>query len=373
MEFKRPADRNNLFDSPANRKKLKTSSLSTTIASPEIRKEKNDNFDDNFSQFFQSQFIRQIEADEESFVQRKSGLSNNELVDTSISAAKLGNYSFTQCSGLSQIVSQNAFDISIPLGQRQIENETSGHDDEHENCNQQLLSQCLSAFPNEMPAIDNGIWEEEFSEGEPPVQSSQMFLQEVSALHLNITSLIDETLCVNRSISIDGDNPLHDNDDQFDLYRSTVTQSEYMQLKRAESFENSQSEVKQPSPNKELNTEAFEDELLAEFADNEMHDQSNRLNECIDPNSSAIASMLDDNDDDFFNDTFVTQVHEVGKQTETGIIEQTKSIVPNNKPVTAANFCSMGSFFGLPPKVKTLIKEFKQIEDLYGKTNQHFS
>lgn len=37
------------------------------------------------------------------------------------------------------------------------------------------------------------------------------------------------------------------------------------------------------------------------------------------------------------------------------------------RPISSANFSEIGPFFGLPNKVKMLIKEFKGIEELYGK------
>lgn len=370
MEFKRPADKCGSLNSPTNKKKLRTSLLSTTIASPEIRKqETNSLFDDNFSQFFQSQFIRQITDVEKGFERKETELNNSQLAS---GTAKLGNYSFTQCVGFSQTLNESQFEDTIPLGQQSKTDQTDI------NSHQQLASQCLNDFPVDVFEPDELISEQQ----QQLIQSSQFFLNEVAALHLSITSMIDETLCANKLNTSDNfdTNPKKN---EFDLYTSIITQSEYMQLKRPENVEKSR--IRECSLN-EMN-EALEDQLLAEFEHNEMLNDSEKLNECIDPDSSAIASLLNDDDDyDFlFNNTFESKINEVGgsviKGSENWISEKTKLVAPdtpktnkikqepivaNNKPVTAAYFCKLGSFFDLPPKVKSLIKEFKQIDDLYG-------
>lgn len=51
------------------------------------------------------------------------------------------------------------------------------------------------------------------------------------------------------------------------------------------------------------------------------------------------------------------------------LIPKSKKIVTNvvkPVPVPASTFCVMGPFFGLPNKVKSLIREYKGINDLYG-------
>lgn len=380
MEFKRPADKCGLFNSPANRKKLKPSLTPSKISSPELRTT-NGLFDDNFSQFFQSQFTQQIMKG----LENKTNTNTNQF-DRSIGGqAKLGNYNFTQCVKLSQTLNDSQLENSISPGQEHPNDQTNLKTATDVNCNQQLLSQCLN--PSEfMESIEMDHPEEETADQQQIVQSSQMFLNEVAALHMNITSMIDETLLANRLNTSDDLDP-HPDIDQFVLYTSVKTQSEYMQLKRHETSVNKSIVVEEPAIT-EYNTEALEDQYLANMDHSALLDDSEKLNECIDPESSALADLLDDDGDDIFNEVFTGQLRwsesSASKKLENQENEQSRSNVPdvpsmpndyqakqeqiavNNKPVTAAKFPKLGPFFDLPMKVKTLIKEFKQIDDLYG-------
>lgn len=355
MDFKRPTNKYDSFDSPANRKKFKAS---TTISSPEIQQNVNQSlFNDNFSQFFHSQFIRLIDGEKLGENTLNTNVKSNRLTNSSIGLAKLGNYNFTQCIGFSQTLSESQFEQTIQPGQ----------DHSNENSNQHLISQCLNAFPSKK--IETNY--DEFDEIIDELQSSQIFLQEVNALHLNITSMIDETLLANKSYISDKSKSNTDVD-RFELYTSITTQSEYMQMKRSNYFINTS--IQQEKPIKENNTESLEDQLLANFDHDKLFENSDKLNECIDPNSSAIASLLNDNN---VNNVLNLKINQMDSfdidqfdQTEIVKTKDPKAIKTNKqhaKPVTAANFYTMGQFFGLPIKVKDLIKNYKQIDDLYGK------
>lgn len=367
MDFKRPADKSGSFSSPVNRKKPKPSLTPSKISSPDIRTT-NGLFEDNFSQFFQSQFTQEIMKG----IENKKNASAKQLDSSIAGQSKLGNYNFTQ-----SITFTSQFDESISPGQERLNNQTDLKTESDDKCNQQLLSECLNASEFMAPEMDH--LDEETADQQQIVQSSQMFLKEVSALHLNITSMIDETLLANRLNTTD-DIP------QFELYTSIKTQSEYMQLKRPETSVN-RSIAEEPAIT-EKNTEPLEDQYLAGIDYNAMFDDSVKFNECIDPESSALASLLDDDGDDLFNEIFTGQVRDslscASKKSENQENEQNRSnvsdvpgvsndyqakqkqVAVNNKPVTAAKFPKLGPFFDLPMKVKTLIKEFKQIDDLYG-------
>lgn len=393
MDFKRPADKCGLFSSPANRKKLKPSLTTSKISSPEIRT-MNGLFDDNFSQFFQSQFTQEIMKG----LENKKNASTNQLNSSQIGGqAKLGNYNFTQSVTLSQTLNASRLEESISPGQAVNPNvQTDLKSKPDVNCNQQLMSQVLIASEFMEPELDHPE-EETVVDQQQIVQSSQMFLNEVTALHLNITSMIDETLLANRSNTSDDLDP-HPDVDQFKLYTSIKTQSEYLQLKRFdETSVNGSIVVEEPAITANNTEEALEDQYLAEMDySNALLDDSEKMNECIDPESSALASLLNDDGDDLFNEIFTGEVRRseessASKKSENQENEQSRSNVPNvpnvsdvpsvsnyhrakqeqvavnnNRPVTAAKFAKLGSFFDLPMKVKTLIKEFKQIDDLYG-------
>lgn len=400
MEFKqpRPPKRScdsDEFSSPCNRKKTKR--LSYTFATPETCKNKADPFDDNFSQFFRSQFIKQIDL-ETSIIQ--NGQNLNKSLTTN-------GHNFTQCDGLSQLLWDSQFESSITSGQRCAANESSSSEAKNEenatdgNDNDwRFVSQTVIDRNDAEPTNNRDDCEEEEQEAELTVQSSQLFLKELTTLQLNISSIIEETSNANKFHTQDFIDPANG---QFEVYKSSVTESQYMHLKRSNEHigkEATQNEAFVPAPTtNELNdfsteaiedqllaemqlvtqslarsTEMLEDQYLAEFNDNEALDVSERLNECIDPDSSALAVLSDDDDDKEAVQKLTEtkpQVKEEQTPKNTGhrsIAAIQQSETTHHSPVTASNFYSMGPFFGLPLKVKKLIKTFKNIDDLYGKS-----
>lgn len=422
MEFKKPQPLKRLsdgggFNSPSNRKKTKL--LSTSIATPETpetHKIEADPFDDNFSQFFQTQFVKQIPGLEASFMQNAP--NSNKQTTTS-------DYDFTQCDGLSQfILDDSQLDGSITLGQRCLaddlfirdaDNETeagakeaSKQSDENTDFEFTLNQVIIDDEQNDNPQplaehedIHNEHEADAIAEAELTVQSSQLFLKELSDLQMNISSIVNETLNANKFCTQDFLDP---SNDTFDVFKSNTTNSQYLHLKRPNEPKHEatimQNEFKTPQnlQRTDLNTEMIEDQLLAEMimttqalanntelledqllaAYNEDDDLnvSERLNECIDPDSSALD--LSSEEDDKEN---IQNVDLPPKEVNTSVRkeEQTTSNVrhtplrtiqqndkPHHSPVTASKFYSMGPFFGLPLQVKKLIKTFKNIDDLYG-------
>lgn len=319
MEFTRPLIKRYSecsFESPKNRKKSKL--LSTTIASPSAI----NYFDDNFSQMFQSQ----------QFQTQFNTHNLNNTLDQAVNDVKFGAYNFTQ-TGFSQIIGSSQFEKSVSSGQRIHSSQTSD-----ETSNVQLLSQILQlpADNVEPDPIDEQI-----------VQSSQMFLNEVTALHLNISAMIDETLNANKTLDIEE----RFDTSKFETFKSDVTLSDYVQIKR---------------PSQQANRTNFnqsDDQILAEFVDEEAN-ISEALNEAIDPDSSALQALLNDIDDEVVN----SSITESNDQRQSHNFQQNRrtSTINPFKPVSSSNFSCLGPFFDLPEKVRKLIKEYKQIDDLYG-------
>lgn len=122
-------------------------------------------------------------------------------------------------------------------------------------------------------------------------------------------------------------------------------------------------------------TEQLEDQFLAGIQEDEDLDISEKLNECIDPDSSALNIFSDEEDKENVQNeakkTKETETAQVVTKTPShssiSAVKRTETI--HHSPVTAANFYSMGPFFGLPMKVKKLIQTYKNIDDLYGKNH----
>lgn len=396
MEFKKPQSLKRSIDStefssPCNRKKTK--SLSTTIATPEAvnnPRKKADMFeDDQFSQFFRSQFIRQIAEDE-----AKAQIS------------KSSEYNFTQIDGLSQWFSDSDFENSIVSGQKFVDNPETNDEDANlfpgEDADKDAAGQDNLEFtlmnPDEIQFEDDRPTEQG-DVNEPDdlaIQSSQVFLKELTTLQLNISSIVDETIKANKFSTQDFIDP---GQKKFEVFKSNVTHSQYLHMKRPNEPSSQQTAVKEvllKRPDRlsvDLNTESFEDQLLAEmvmttqtlakttelledqwlacYDENENVNSSEQLNECIDPDSSALAELFADeekeNDQNIDND--IAKRHEEEPPRNNGnlqFIKELKKPETTHSPVTAAKFFSIGPFFGLPLKVKKLIQRFKNIDDLYG-------
>lgn len=408
MEFKKPQplkrrSDGDEFNSPCNRKK--TRSLSPTIATPKLHKTEPDPFDDNFSQFFQSQFIKQIPELDMSLAQN----ANKNPSKTE--------YNFTQFDGLSQFSYESQLDSTIPVGQRCIASEVINRDSDEqtEQNGEQSTGFRYDQNDNQQTSNDDENEKNE-AEGELSMQCSQLFLKELSNIRMNISSIVNDTINASKFTTEDFLDPAND---QYEVYKSTVTQSQYMHRKRPNDEPMSatdelsaatatpKNELKATSLNSTLNsqtnlntemmddqllaemkfttqmlainTEFLEDQLLAEFKENDEPNVSDQvsLNDCIDPDSSALAALSDEDDkENIENVKIVTRIVNTSVQRDQQIhlnvkndlvqtIRRSESV--HHSPVTASNFFSMGPFFGLPNQVKKLIKTFKNIDDLYGK------
>lgn len=274
-------------------------------------------FNDNFSQFFHTQFFEEISKAEVVKLTSDDGLNS------------------TQCR-YSQCLEESQFNDSITPGQArflppssQLPNLTVGS---------LQLTQPLRRTVNNDDADENAVPTE--LDGENHVQCSQIFLNEVSALQMNITSMIDETLMANK-LDTSG---IGDNEDKFSIFRSNSTMSEYVQLQRLPS--------------------ALDAVPVTQYIQVENHTLENNNEDDDEENDLLAALVMDENWAKIAEKSNVAN-GQLEKKNSGGKIN-VQAIVKQS-PVTAANFYVMGPYFGLPLKVKKLIKEFKGIDDLYGK------
>lgn len=281
MDFKKPqtlkqSRGSDTGGSPRNRKKTKF--LSTSIATPETRQKEADPFDDNFSQFFRSQFIRQLDADISFAAQQNAVDSKN---------SSTSEYNFSQIDGLSQLLNDTQFESSITSGQRCTINESisKGNEeveeaeaDRNENLEFTIQDEFLAEPSTEEKYESDKENAKKQEEVEPDfvIQSSQAFLRELTTLQLNISSIVDETINASKFCTQDFLDP---GQCQFAVYKSNVTSSQYFQAKRPNEAGNKTSlsvnspraesttkaAYKKPGSPIEQNTEMIEDQLLAEM------------------------------------------------------------------------------------------------------------
>lgn len=373
------------------------------IATPERQMDELDPFDDNFSQFFRSQFIKIPELD------MSLAQPANKNVPTT-------EYDFTQCDGLSQFSFESQLDNTIIAGQRCITNDELANEDDDVQTKRNEDQQntefgCDQNDNQQMP--EDGENEENAVESENDVQCSQLFLKELSSIQTNISSIVNETINASKFNMEDFLDP----NDQYEVFKSTVTHSQYAHRKQSyepisaahattvaatpkifvkatnKSTLSSQSNLNTEMMDDQLlaqmvyttqmlvnNTELLEDQMLAQYDENDLLNISDgvSLNDCIDPDSSALAHLLSDEDEkeNIENVEIVSKNANKSEQREQQVpsnvnhdlvrnIRQTES-TNHHSPVTASKFYSMGPFFGLPTQVKKLIKTFKNIDDLYG-------
>lgn len=308
------------FAEPLSTKKSKTASIENGTNKP-----LDSYFNDNFSQYFHTQFFQEI--------------SKAEVIKPTANDS----LNATNCV-FSQWQDESRFNESIPPGQTRFRPPSS-----------QLPNHAVSqsVIQPQQTAVNNNDADDDVddipfaSSAENYVQCSQIFLKEVSALHTTITSMIDETLMANKLDVSD----IGDSAEKFSVFRSNVTMSEYVQLQRAPSDVDAapltqyiQVENQAPETTDELDDD---NDLLAAFVMDENWPKM-VANGKSETDSNATIGRLE-------------------RTNSNGKSNSNAQTVAKASPVTAANFYVMGSYFGLPLKVKKLIKEFKGIDDLYGK------
>lgn len=282
-------------DSPQAKKKTKSTDAEFNG--------KDDYFADNFSQYFHSQFIEQISSAEALRHNRNAAIC-------SPAAKRPRNESTVTSSALLPPIEDNEtedLDESIPLGQKSVYIPTENNDDED---------------PDDLDATDRDI-----------CNSSQLFLHEISAIQMNVNSIIDEAL----------------GEDKFKVFTSSVTSSQYIQLQRDS------------------------EELGSQANNGEEQDQADKtINADIEAfgRTNAFDSLLAAGIDAFTDETSADGAVNAGVLQKSAIDGESKDAgdsIQKAQPVMASMFYKMGPFYGLPKKVLTLIQQFKGIDDLYGK------
>lgn len=284
------------IDSPRTTKRSKTKNASKEFD------EKYNYFNDDCSQYFSTQFDRQINSAES---------NQNKVINSTIKNQELAE------------IADNDEDLneSIPLGQRTL------HQNDHD---QNDLDDFGSQVDDDKDKFNTAIsidFDEndglEITADADVFNSSQLFLNEVSTIQMNINSIIDDAL----------------KDDRFTLIQNDVTSSQYIQLTRVS---------EEAEPQKTVAVEDKEVENVAN-ADIEAFSKTNAFD-------SLLAAGFEDFEDDN---------NELNDQKP--IINNQNSITNKAHPVTASKFYNLGPFYGLPNKVLKLIQQLKGIDDLYGK------
>lgn len=307
----------------------KRSQLSA-IVSPQIKKKpkpnefngKDDYFADNFSEYFHSQFIQQMNKAE------NGNCSQRKVLNSTITSDLQVNHGIEE-------ISDDDLDELIPLAQRTVHhNETeiididddndaivdkSQIDDEKDEFNTAISIDADDANDLNLDhSSDHGI-----------CNSSQLFLHEISAIQINVNSIIDDAL----------------NDDRFTVFKSNVTSSQYIHLQR-------NSNDISPRNDKEISVEENQNKSGMNDDDIEAFNQTNAFD-------ALLAAGIDEFNNKSNNNNDATH--------------QGNNTINKMQPVTASKFYNLGPFYGLPKKVLYLIQQFKRIDDLYGKLLQLIS
>lgn len=284
----------------------------TSVDDPNWDEEKNNYFSDNFSQFFQSQFVQ---------------LAPSQSVSNKITAARI-------------VESKTEVNSSRFVGEDSlVEDEWDSF--AHISPGQRVLSQQNQSL-NDAIISDEDVEISEHEVARCDLDSSELFVNEISAIQMNVDDMIDDAL----------------NEEKFTVFKSNVTTSEYMQLQR-----NSQTDKTHLSNEEPTNGTTEREPRNTNKVDEQKYEEENRV--------PFLNSDL--NFDDDFDDIFDTSLIEgepgqkiVTVEEEAPRAKGTTRSNSVNLPVSASKFYVMGRFFGLPEKVKKLIQQFKGINDLYG-------
>lgn len=316
-------------------------------------------FDEVDSEFFHTQFIQQITEEEE--------LATN---DNSTDESK-----YVELCGFSQTLSESQFEDTISPGQRWcpvVANKTQALNHSSQSFIQHQNQQKLNI--TNLQYNDN-----EEAENEPidHHQSSQMFLNDISELNVNIDP--DANISVNSSNALNASELNLSKFDGFDLYKSK-TFAEYMELQRDMHIEN-QHNLEECDLSQTLDScyqTQYQRDIESAF--NECERTIRNLDDAKEMADEGVDSVLKDInlDDNFTEEIIANNEKKIQQETKkTFVIPPPKEFggdvfkkpvtnMPLQRPVSTSTFCSLGPFFGLPKKVKNLIKEYKGIDELYG-------
>ncbi|XP_063708458.1 helicase POLQ-like [Culicoides brevitarsis] len=194
-----------------------------------------------------------------------------------------------------------------------------------------------------VPVIRNSF-RQKLEETETPAKSD--FLPDISTDFINFEG--NETSIFTQKII----SRLKSNESMHEVQYSQKTGAHYVQRQRGMVVINEENVIEDDislCQNSQIYTSQFHRDLEKVFEDCEKSILQNK-----DESSEAVKGISRiDWDEDVFGEEVSVAPNCVAPKT------------PQLKPISSATFSSMGPFFGLPMKVKNLIKEFKGIDDLY--------
>lgn len=324
-----------------------------------------DYFDDIGSEYFHTQIINKIAEDEK-----------NATGESSKSNLWTGHeQQMNEYHGFTQTLSESQFEDTITPGQRfaltQIPVVPNGQRTNEYRIHSFTLQQNKLNTSNAKFNDD-----EELDEAAYELQSSQIFLDDVSKLNTNIDS--DVNISINNSISINYSQLNLSKFDGFDVSKNNKTFTEYLQLQRSMNIENEHN-VNECDLSQLLN-DCYQTQYQQEV--------ENAFNECEKTIKDLEEDSVEKDDEMLGNmDLDGQMLEKMAKENklnakdlaEVSVIPPPKEFSSDNfkkpigtaqpprLPVTTSTFCILGPFFGLPKKVQRLIKEYKGIDELYGK------
>lgn len=366
-----------------------TTSTTTTSATAAATNNQHSYFDDD-TQYFHTQFIRKIDE----AVRQAPG--QQFLVPASPVAPQPNPsiHQLSHCFGFSQDL-DSQYDETITSGQQYKPPSTQATTSaQHSTTTRQEWadsldnSMLLSADTNTAIDVSNDLKDlkssflddnddELLSNIDACVpQSSQQFLSDVK-------QFVGQNDQINSDHSMIFTNTQLDQIDvvNFVAYQSNRTMNEYLALQRTMHEENEQNvhEDNFAVDRQNVSTQ-FHRKFESTFNECERTirglDETNVLNELLVENNVpdyVNNTVLDLNLNytelaEEFNSTYSDEVIR-GRMLEMEQQQQTDSFVRPNVPVPAALFCNKGPFYGMPVVVKSLIKEYKGINDLYGENS----
>lgn len=313
-------------------------------------------FDDIDSEYFHTQFINKIAEDEKN-ASGESSKSNHWTRHES---------QMNEYHGFTQTLSESQFEDTITPGQRfamtQIPAVPNGQRLNEYRTQQQHKLNTSNAIFND---------DEEVDEVPHELQSSQIFLDDLSKFNTNLDSAVN--ISINNSISLNCSQLNLTNYDGFDVYKNDKTFTEYLQLQRSMNAENKHN-VNECDLSQLLNNcyqTQFQQEIENDF--NECEKTIRHLKEDSEESDDKLLENID------LDGQMLMKMAEENKLNEKDVIPPPKEFCTDNfkkpigtaqpprLPVSTSTFCILGPFFGLPKKVERLIKEYKGIDDLYGR------
>lgn len=340
----------------------------------------NDNsrhFDDN-TQFFHSQFIRKIDE-----AVRLAPCRQPVVPATSVTAPKQILYQLSHCFGFSQDI-ESQLDETITPAQRytppptqELPDTQQNHAERHEWADS-LDNSVLFQIDDSLVAVEENelnnaklLLDDDQDEllgniEDIQPQSSQRFLNDVKQFVAEIEKIDNDA-----SIMLTGSQWSQIDNANFARYKSNGTMNEYLALQRSMHEENAQN----------VHNDDFDMERLNDAV--QLHQRvENTFNECertirglarhtdmeeSDEFASDIAGNENFNLSEFKDEFEKTYAEETNKPDQS--LQNVRSIKTPTRPtlpVSTALFSHLGPFFGLPDKVRALIKEYKGIGELYG-------